>query len=132
MLRAARRANPHTEKERGRGRKRPRLSAQHYLSCLIPGWRSDAIIDEGRGHRRRPAVGWGLLLCVGLVYVAWPAYGNGFLQMRTSVYPWFRGARSFGGAGIGTVDGLIDGAIAGFLFAWLYNVFAARPGRERI
>ena len=74
----------------------------------------------------------GLLLFVGLIHLGWPAYGNGFLEMMASVYPWFHGARSFGGALLGTVEGLLDGASAGFLFAWLYNAFAARAERDSI
>lgn len=66
----------------------------------------------------------GALLFVGLIHLASPGYGNGFLQMMASVYPWFHGARSFADALIGAADGLADGAIAGFLLVWLYNAFA--------
>ena len=42
-----------------------------------------------------------------------------------SVYPFFHVSRTLGDVVIGGVDGLIDGAVAGLLFAWLYNLFAA-------
>ena len=44
----------------------------------------------------------------------------------SSVYPFFHASRTIGDVAIGAVDGLVDGAIAGLLFAWLYNLFAAR------
>lgn len=66
----------------------------------------------------------GALLFVGLINLALPAYGTNFLQMISSVYPFFHASRTIGDVLIGTADGLVDGAIAGLLFAWLYNVFA--------
>ena len=70
----------------------------------------------------------GAILFIGLINLAAPAYGSNFLQMISSVYPGFHASRAFGDVLIGTVEGLADGAIAGFLFAWLYNFFAARRG----
>ncbi len=71
----------------------------------------------------------GCILFVGLLHLGWPGYGTNFLQVIGSVYPWFHGGRSFGDVLIGTADGLVDGAVAGFLFAWLYNAFAGRLER---
>lgn len=65
----------------------------------------------------------GALLFVGLINLARPAYGLDFLQMTSSVYPWFHPSRRLGDVIIGTLDGLVDGLIAGVLFAWLYNSF---------
>jgi hypothetical protein len=64
----------------------------------------------------------GALLLVGLIHLAKPTYGVGFLEVMSSVYPWFHASRTFGDVVIGTVDGIVDGAVAGFLFAWLYNL----------
>jgi hypothetical protein len=50
-----------------------------------------------------------------------------FIQMTSSVYPWFHASRSVGNVIIGTVDGLIDGAIAGLIFALLYNAVTNIP-----
>jgi hypothetical protein len=63
----------------------------------------------------------GGILFVGLLNLAMPSYGTNFLQMISSVYPWFHASRTFGDVIIGTIDGIVDGATAGFLFAWLYN-----------
>lgn len=64
----------------------------------------------------------GVLLIVGLINLVRPAFGTGFLEMMTSVYPWFHHSHSVASVVIGTIDGLIDGAIAGCVFAWLYDV----------
>ncbi|HVB99210.1 MAG TPA: hypothetical protein VNJ12_07765 [Candidatus Dormibacteraeota bacterium] len=74
----------------------------------------------------------GTILFVGLIHRALPAYGGAFLQMIASVYPWFHVGRSLGDVVIGAMDGLVDGATAGFLFAWLYNAFVGRPGQSGI
>jgi hypothetical protein len=66
----------------------------------------------------------GGLLCAGLINLASPTYGLNFLQMMSSLYPFFHASRTIGDVIMGTVDALIDGAIAGLLFAWLYNAFA--------
>jgi len=63
----------------------------------------------------------GVILFVGLINLARPAYGLTFLTMMTSVYPWFHSSHTVASVVIGTIDGLIDGAIAGCLFGWLYN-----------
>lgn len=41
-----------------------------------------------------------------------------------SVYPGYTGESTFGQVIVGTLYGLVDGAIAGGLLAWLYNRFA--------
>ena len=64
----------------------------------------------------------GAILFLGLINFVWPTYGVNFLQAISSVYPWFHASRSFVDIVIGTTDALIDGAIAGLLFAWLYNL----------
>ena len=64
---------------------------------------------------------------VGLINLARPAYGINFLEIMSSVYPWFHASHTLGDVIVGTVDGLIDGAIAGLLLAWLYNSFAGNP-----
>jgi len=56
-------------------------------------------------------------------------YGVAFLDMASSVYPWFHASRTFVDVIIGTADGLLDGAVAGFLFAWLYNLVNSRAAK---
>jgi hypothetical protein len=63
----------------------------------------------------------GAIMFVGLINLAKPEYGMNFLMMMTSVYPWFHSSHTVASVVIGTIDGLTDGAIAGCLFAWLYN-----------
>lgn len=73
----------------------------------------------------------GAILCVGIMNLAIPSYGVNFIQMTSSVYPWFHASRTVANVIIGTVDGLIDGAIAGLIFALLYNaVTHVRPHTE--
>jgi hypothetical protein len=71
----------------------------------------------------------GAILCVGLVNLVSPSYGLSFLQAVSSVYPWFHASRKLGDVVIGSIDGLVDGAIAGMLLAWLYNFFGNAPGK---
>ncbi len=66
----------------------------------------------------------GCLLFVGLINLASPSYGVNFLAGMSSVYPGFHAARTFGDVLVGTGYGVVDGGIGGFLFGWLYNVFA--------
>lgn len=68
------------------------------------------------------------MLFVGLVTLGRPPYGLEFLRVMSSVYPGFHAARTLRDTLVGAGYGLIDGAVAGWLFGWLYNTFA---GRER-
>jgi hypothetical protein len=73
------------------------------------------------------AVLWGgAILLVGLINLAYPNYGLSFLQMTNSVYPWFHTSHTLGAAIGRVLEGAIDGAIAAFVFAWMYNHFAER------
>jgi hypothetical protein len=69
----------------------------------------------------------GAILVIGLINLVDPSYGMNFIQLTSSVYPWFHASRTMGNVVIGTVDGLIDGAIAGMIFAWLYNAVTSFP-----
>ena len=70
---------------------------------------------------------WGAaILLVGVINLLIPNYGTNFLQMTSSVYPWFHDSRTAASVAIGTVDGLIDGAITGLILAWLYNCFTRK------
>ena len=63
----------------------------------------------------------GCMLVVGLINLGAPSYGVDFLRMMSSVYPGFHDTRTVAEVVVGTAYGLVDGAIAGCLFAWLYN-----------
>jgi len=68
--------------------------------------------------------GLGMFL-VGVCNLLWPTYGAGFLEVMASIYPGYHGTASFGQVIIGTLYGIVDGAVAGAVFAWLYNRLAA-------
>ena len=71
------------------------------------------------------AILWaGCILLVGLVELAWPAYGRAFLDFAASIYPGFHPGTGFGSVIVGTVYGFVDGIIGGAIFAWIYNLFA--------
>lgn len=72
------------------------------------------------------ALVWGILgmFLVGLGNLLWPEYGAEFLRVMASVYPGYHAAPSFGQVIIGGLYGMLDGAVAGAVFAWLYNRFA--------
>jgi ABC-type nitrate/sulfonate/bicarbonate transport system permease component len=64
------------------------------------------------------------MLFVGLVHLAAPSYGGEFLRAMSSVYPGADTAPTLARVLIGAVYGLLDGALAGLLFGWLYQSFS--------
>ena len=69
---------------------------------------------------------WGAgVLFVCLVHLAHPAYGRAFLEGISSVYPGFHGGSNLTDTLVGTGYALLDGAIGGFVLAWLYNRVAS-------
>jgi len=76
-----------------------------------------------------------LTLAVGLIWGAailvvasanqiWPGYGRAFLDLVASIYPGYHPSSGAGSVVIGTLYGLVDGAIAGAVLGWLYNLLA--------
>ena len=75
----------------------------------------------------------GAILCVSVINLADPHYGVNFMQLTSSVYPWFHTSRTLGNIAVGTIEGLIDGAIAGLILAALYNAFiSVRPTTQEL
>jgi len=68
----------------------------------------------------------GAILFLGLVNLAIPSYGLSFLQMVSSVYPGFHASRTIGDVLKGTGYALIDGAVGGIFFGWIYNLSLGR------
>jgi len=66
----------------------------------------------------------GCIFVVGIVNLASPSYGMEFLKVVSSIYPGFKASGTFVDVLVGTGYGIVDGAIGGFLIAWLYNLFA--------
>jgi hypothetical protein len=76
--------------------------------------------------------GGGVFTC-GLINLAAPKYGHGFLKLLKSIYPGFHYSRTLQDVFVGTGYGIVDGAAAGALFAALYNSFAEpRTGRAAL
>ena len=68
---------------------------------------------------------WGLtILFVSFLDYLWPPYGKAFLEVMSSVYPGYKAAGTLGSVVVGTLYAIVDGAVGGALFAWLYNTFA--------
>jgi len=75
------------------------------------------------------AVTWGgCFLLVSLANLVWPPYGEAWLELGRSIYPGYGGPGGFGSVIVVTLYALLDGAVAGAVFAWLYNRFAGGGG----
>ncbi|MDX1375882.1 MAG: hypothetical protein R3357_09990 [Burkholderiales bacterium] len=68
---------------------------------------------------------WGAaILLTALANMIWPDYGRAFLDLSASLYPGYRPGTGIGSVVIGTLYGLVDGAVCGAVIAWLYNALA--------
>lgn len=77
------------------------------------------------------AILWGAsMFVVGLLHLRFPGYGTDFLNMMSSVYPGFHGARAFGDVIVGTIYGVVDGAVAGYIFSSLYRWMGRRASPQ--
>ncbi|MCH9014694.1 MAG: hypothetical protein IH877_03265 [Gemmatimonadetes bacterium] len=73
------------------------------------------------------AVLWGgSLFLVGVVNQIFANYGEAWLSLAASIYPGYDGPTGFGSIIVVTLYGLLDGAVGGAVFAWLYNLVATR------
>ncbi|MGE5851439.1 MAG: hypothetical protein ACM362_15025 [Candidatus Methylomirabilota bacterium] len=66
----------------------------------------------------------GALLFCGIANALWPSYGGAFLQLMASVYPGYHATGSASSIVVGTLYAVLDGAVAGLLFGWIYNLVA--------
>lgn len=70
---------------------------------------------------------WGAaILLVSLANLIWPGYGVALLDIAASVYPGYEVGTGIGSVIVGSLYALVDGAVAGGIFAWLYNFVASR------
>jgi ABC-type phosphate transport system permease subunit len=70
---------------------------------------------------------WALaVFLVGLANLIWSGYGAAFLRVMASIYPGYHATGSIGDVIVGTLYALLDGAIAGLVFGWLYNLLVGR------
>ncbi len=71
------------------------------------------------------ALFWGgAILVVASANLMWPTYGLAFLELAASIYPGYDPGPAIGSIVTGTLYGLVDGAIAGGVFGWLYNLLS--------
>ncbi len=71
------------------------------------------------------AVLWGgACLMVAVLNIISPGYGNAFLDVISSIYPGYQVTGTLGSVIVGTLYALLDGAVGGALFGWIYNCFA--------
>ncbi|MDI6779629.1 MAG: hypothetical protein QME25_05490 [Bacteroidota bacterium] len=66
------------------------------------------------------------MLLTGLANLIWSGYGVAFLQLMASLYPGYHADGTFLDLVVGTLYALVDGAIVGLVFGWLYNVFVGK------
>lgn len=70
---------------------------------------------------------WGAaILIVSLANLIWPGYGMALLDVVASVYPGYHPGTGIGSVITGTLYALVDGVIAGALFALLFNFVSSR------
>lgn len=70
------------------------------------------------------AIVWGgCVFLVGLGNLMWPDYGTALLDVARSIYPGYANTSGLWGVIVGTLYALVDGAILGLVFGWLYNKF---------
>lgn len=68
----------------------------------------------------------GAILVVAAAALIWPNYGRTFLEVVSSIYPGYHPAPSIGSVVTGALYGVVDGAVGGAVFAWLYNLLSRR------
>lgn len=70
---------------------------------------------------------WALaVFFVGVLNLISSGYGVAFLQLIASIYPGYHATGSVGDLIVGTLYALVDGAICGLVFGWLYNLFVGK------
>lgn len=65
-------------------------------------------------------------LFISLMNLVLRPYGGAYLALLSSLYPGYDPVSVPTGIVVGTFYSLLAGALAGLLFGWLYNFFAAR------
>jgi len=53
-------------------------------------------------------------------------YAGGFLKVMASLYPGYQASGAFADVLVGALYAFIDGAVAGLVVAWLYNLLARK------
>lgn len=73
---------------------------------------------------------WGVaILALASANLVWPSYGRAVLDMAASTYPGYHPGSGVSSVITGSLYALVDGAVAGAFFGWVYNLLARqRPG----
>jgi hypothetical protein len=66
----------------------------------------------------------GAVLLVAASSLVWPGYGGAFLDFAASIYPGYEPGPNLGSVITGALYALVDGAIGGAIFGWLYNLLS--------
>ena len=66
----------------------------------------------------------GTVFFVALLNYLSPPFGKAFLDLVSSIYPGYKSVGSLGSVIVGTLYSLVDGAVGGAIFAWMYNAFS--------
>jgi len=66
----------------------------------------------------------GTVFFVALLNYLSPPYGKAFLDLVSSIYPGYKSTGTLGSVMVGTLYSLVDGAVGGAIFAWMYNIFS--------
>jgi len=75
------------------------------------------------------AIGFGAcFLLVGLANLVWDSYGAALLRLGASVYPGYDGPNGLWSVIVVTLYAIVDGAVCGAIFGWLYNWAVGRGG----
>lgn len=70
------------------------------------------------------AIFWALtMLILNGINVMSPDYASDFLKVVASIYPGYEPGLGIKSIVVGTLYGLVDAAIGGAIFAWIYNFF---------
>ncbi len=73
-----------------------------------------------------------VVFIVGTVNLFVSGYGWMVLQMASSIYPGYDAKSTFGSVIVGTLYALLDGAVFGFVFAWLYNLLLGKKSAKKM
>ena len=65
-------------------------------------------------------------MLVGRGNLMFSGYGTSLLNFGASIYPGYNGPAGLGSVIVVTMFGVLDGAVAGGVFAWVYNMVAAK------
>jgi len=62
---------------------------------------------------------WGVLMFLTTIAAATTGYGMTFLQVMTSIYPWY--SITFAGSVVGLIYGFLDVFIGVYIVVWVYK-----------